>query len=193
MPLILASASPIRRALLDQAGIAHEAIAAGIDEAAIKSLHDDPKAATIALAEAKAVAVSATHPAQWVIGSDSMVTVDGRSFDKPADRDQAAEHLRFFSGKEMILTSAAALARDGAADWAVAEQAILSVRHLSDPFIHKYLDAEWPEVGYCVGVFRLEGMGVQLFNSIDGNYFTVLGLPLLPLLAALRERGVAPE
>ena len=186
MPLILASASPIRRALLDQAGIAHEAIGAGVDEAAIKSRHDDPKRATIALAGAKAVAVSAAHPAEWVIGSDSMVTVGGRSFDKPADRDQAAEHLRFFSGKQMILTSAAALARDGAVDWATAEQAILFVRHLSDAFIEQYLDAEWPEVGYCVGVFRLEGMGVQLFDQIDGNYFTVLGLPLLPLLAALR-------
>lgn len=193
MPLILASASPIRRALLDQAVIAHEAIPAGVDEAAIKSRHDDPKSATIALAGAKAVAVSNTRPGEWVIGSDSMVTVDGRSFDKPDDRGQAAEHLRFFSGRQMILTSAAALAKDGSVDWAVADQAFLSVRRLSDAFIEQYLDQEWPEVGYCVGVFRLEGMGVQLFDSIDGNYFTVLGLPLLPLLAALRERGLAPE
>ena len=191
MPLILASASPIRRALLDQAGIAHEAIPAGIDEAAVKSLHDDPERATVALAGAKAVAVSAARPGDWVVGSDSMVTIGGRSFDKPDNRDQAAEHLRFFSGKEMVLTSAAALAKDGAVDWAMADQAILAVRELSDTFIEQYLDQEWPEVGYCVGVFRLEGMGVQLFDHIDGNYFTVLGLPLLPLLGALRERGLS--
>ena len=191
MPLILASASPIRRALLDQAGIAHEAIPAGIDEAAVKSLHDDPERATVALSGAKAVAVSAARPGDWVVGSDSMVTIGGRSFDKPDNRDQAAEHLRFFSGKEMVLTSAAALAKDGAVDWAMADQAILAVRELSDTFIEQYLDQEWPEVGYCVGVFRLEGMGVQLFDHIDGNYFTVLGLPLLPLLGALRERGLS--
>ncbi len=192
MPLILASASPIRRALLDQAGITHEVAPAAVVEAAIKAEHVEPRAATIALAKAKALAISDAHPGDWVIGSDSMVSVDGRMFDKPADRDQAAEHLRFFSGKEMILTSAAALAKDGAVDWAVADQAILSVRRLSEEFIKQYLDKEWPEVGYCVGVFRLEGLGVQLFESISGDHFTVLGMPLLALLGALRERGLAP-
>ena len=193
MPLILASASPIRRALLDQAGIAHVAIAADIDESMIKTSHTDSDQATVALAAAKAMAISAQHSGEWVIGSDSMVTVDGRSFDKPAHRDAAADHLRLFSGKSMILTSAAVLARDGAIDWAAADRATLAVRPLSEAFIQSYLDAEWPGVGYCVGVFRLEGPGVHLFESIRGDHFTVLGMPLLPLLGALRERGLAPS
>ena len=90
----------------------------------------------------------------------------------------------------MVLTSAVALARDGAVDWLIADRAELEVRALSEAFIADYLDAEWPEVGHCVGVFRLEGRGVQLFDVIRGNHFTVLGMPLLPLLGALRERGI---
>ena len=106
------------------------------------------------------------------------------------DLDEAAEHLRFFSGKVMELTSAVALARGGAADFLHVGRARLHVRDLSPEFIERYLDAEWPEVGYCVGVFRLEGRGVTLFEAIDGDHFTILGMPLLPLLGALRERGV---
>ncbi len=178
--------------MLDQAGIDHIAVAASLDEAAIKAEHGDPVSATIALASAKACAVSGNKPGEWIIGSDSIVTVGGRSFDKPADRDQAAEHLRFFSGKEMTLTSAVALAKDNVVEWAEADKAMLNVRSLSEGFIHDYLDLEWPDVGYCVGVFRLEGRGVQLFGSIQGDHFTVLGMPLLPLIGALRDRGLAP-
>jgi septum formation protein len=138
------------------------------------------------LAEAKAVSV----PGTWVVGSDSVVSAGGRQFDKPFDRAEAANHLRFFSGKEMQLTSAVALAHGGRLDWSHTETARLRVRPLSDAFIAEYLDAEWPEVGYTVGVFRLEGRGVQLFSSIDGDHFTILGMPLLPLLGALRERGL---
>jgi septum formation protein len=129
-------------------------------------------------------------PGEWVIGSDSVVSAGGRLFDKPRDRDEAAEHLRFFSGKEMQLTSAVALASGARLDWSHAETARLQVRPLSDAFIADYLGAEWPEVGYTVGVFRLEGRGVQLFDSIKGDHFTILGMPLLPLLGALRERGL---
>lgn len=193
VPLILASASPIRRAMLDQAGIEYEAMAANLDEAAIKAGNDDPSAATLDLAKAKALQVSAARPGEWVIGSDSIVTVEGRMFDKPSGREEAADHLRFFSGRTMILTSAAALARDGENDWASADRALLEVRQLGEDFISSYLDAEWPAVSYCVGVFRLEGRGVQLFDSIDGNYFTILGLPLMSLLAALRVRGLLPS
>jgi septum formation protein len=125
-----------------------------------------------------------------VIGSDSVVSVGGRLFGKPRDRDEAAEHLRFFSGKTMLLTSAVALARGGKVDWECLDSARLEVRDLSDPFISNYLDAEWPEVGYTVGVFRLEARGVQLFSSIEGDHFTILGLPLMPLLGALRDRGL---
>ena len=193
MPLILASASQIRRTMLDQAGIEHIAVAADLDEGAVKAKHDNPVQGAIELASAKALAVSAEHPGAWVIGSDSMVTVGGRSFDKPASREEAADHLRVFSGKSMTLTSAVALARDRSVDWAEADQATLKVRPLSEAFIQSYLDADWPGVGQCVGVFRLEGPGVQLFDSISGDHFTVLGMPLLPLLNALRMRGLVPS
>jgi septum formation protein len=127
-----------------------------------------------------------------VIGSDSVVNVAGRAFDKPRDRNEAAEHLRFFSGNPMILTSAVALAKGGELDWRQVDTATLQVRALSETFIAAYLDAEWPGVGHTVGVFRLEGRGVQLFSSIDGDHFTILGMPLLALLGALRERGLLP-
>ena len=193
LSLILASTSPIRRAMLDAAGVECVAIAPEIDERAVKATHDG-NATDIAseLAAAKALAVSGRRPGDWVIGSDSVVTVDGRRFDKPADRAEAADHLRIFSGKTMTLTSAVALARGRDVDWRHAGQACLQVRTLSDAFIDSYLDAEWPDVGYCVGVFRLEGRGVQLFESIDGDHFTILGMPLVPLLGALRDRGMLP-
>jgi septum formation protein len=119
-----------------------------------------------------------------------VVSAAGHIFDKPRDREQAAEHLRFFSGKEMLLTSAVALAHDCRLDWRHVETARLQVRELSGRFIEEYLELEWPEVGYTVGVFRLEGRGVQLFDRIDGDHFTILGMPLIPLLGALRERGL---
>ena len=175
--------------MLDAAGVAVTAIAPEIDEGSLKQ-GGDARTTALRLAEAKALAVSQRRPGDWVIGSDSVVTADGRLFDKPRDRQDAADHLRLFAGKTMVLTSAVALARDNRADWSVADEAMLQVRQLSDAFIDAYLDAEWPDVGYCVGVFRMEGRGVQLFDSIDGSHFTILGMPLLPLLAALRERGL---
>ena len=174
--------------MLDAAGIEFEAIAANLDEASVKARLQSADEVASELAAAKAVEVSQRNPASWVIGSDSVVSVDGRLFDKPGNRDQAAAHLQFFSGKPMQLTSAVALARGGKVDWSDVESARLHVRALSDEFIQRYLDAEWPDVGYCVGVFRLEGPGVQLFERIEGDHFTILGMPLIPLLGALRER-----
>jgi septum formation protein len=190
MALILASASAIRRSMLQQAGLEFAVKPANVDEGAEKRNHSDPAELASALADAKALSVSRPGVDPWVIGSDSVVSVDGRQFSKPRDRDQAAEHLRFFSGKEMLLTSAVALARNGHVDWRQSDSARLRVRALSDQFIEQYLEAEWPDVGYCVGVFRMEARGIQLFDSIDGSYFTILGMPLLPLLNALRERGL---
>ena len=187
MALILASTSAIRLAMLEAAGIAVEVVPPGIDEAEFKGA-SRPDSLALLLAEAKARAASEKRPGEWTIGGDSIVSVDGRLFDKPASREEAADHLRFFSGKSIRLVSAAALARDGRVDWSVADEAVLGVRELSDGFIESYLRAEWPEVGYCVGVFRMEGRGVQLFSTIEGSHFTILGLPLLPLLGALRER-----
>jgi septum formation protein len=124
-----------------------------------------------------------------VLGSDSLVSVEDRRFDKPGSIEQAAEHLRFFSGREMELHSAAALVRDGAVLWRHAALARLKVRELSDTFIADYLAHEWPAVAGCVGVFRIEARGVQLFEHIKGDHFTVLGMPLLAVLQGLRDAG----
>jgi septum formation protein len=178
--------------MLKAAGVAHEPIGSNVDEGALKSSQHDPTVMASELAAAKALDVSRLRRSDWVVGSDSVVSVDGRSFDKPDDRDQAAEHLRIFSGKTMQLISAVALARDGMIDWRHVESADLYVRPLSDEFIEAYLDAEWPEVSYCVGVFRIEGRGVQLFERIEGDYFVILGMPLTPLLGALSGRELLP-
>ena len=173
--------------MLEAAGVAYQAMKPHVDEHSAKARLKDATAIASELAAAKACSIVTDY---WVIGSDSVVSAGGRLFDKPRDRGEAADHLRFFSGKPMLLTSAVALARGGELDWSHTGTATLQVRPLSDAFIADYLDAEWPEVGYSVGVFRLEARGVQLFDSIDGDYFTILGMPLLPLLGALRERGL---
>ena len=189
--LVLASNSASRKAMLEAAGIAFEARSADVDERALEAEMEDadPTEIAQALAAAKAAALETKG---LVLGSDSLVEVDGRRFDKPASRENAAEHLRFFSGKVMTLHSAAALARDGRIIWLDSDFARLKVRDLSEEFIEAYLDAEWPAVSYCVGVFRIEGPGVQLFEAIMGDQFTVLGMPLLKVLDALRDEGVLP-
>ncbi len=192
MTLILASKSSSRRAMLDAAGVAYESIPADIDERAVEAGLADASPAEVAeaLAVAKAAAVAADHPQALVLGSDSLVVCGGRRFDKPGSRVEAADHLRFFSGRVMELHSAAALVRDSGCEWSHASLARLHVRDLSDEFIAHYLALEWPAIGHTVGAFRIEGPGVQLFEAIEGDQFTVLGMPLLPLLGALREHGV---
>lgn len=194
MRIILASSSAIRRTLLSQAGVDHEVVPPAIDEAPLETAHagQDFELA-LALAEAKAADVSSRRPEDWVIGGDSVVSVEGRRFGKPGSREEAAEHLRLFSGRPLRLVSAVALARGGQVEWNHISDAVLHVRPLSEPFIQAYLDAEWPEVAYCVGVFRMEGRGVTLFDEVEGDHFTILGMPLLPLLGALRERGLMPS
>lgn len=191
--LILASRSASRTAMLTAAGVTFEARPADLDERAIEAslVGADAVAVARALAEAKALAVSAPGRT-LVLGSDSTVEVAGRRFAKPRDRAEAADHLRAFSGQTMMLASGAALVRDGDLVWTHAETAQLKVRALSEAFIESYLAAEWPAVAGCVGVFRIEAIGVQLFESIEGSHFNVLGLPLLPVLAALREQGELP-
>lgn len=189
--LILASQSASRRAMLDAAGVPFMALPASVDERAIEAdlAGQHPAEIALALARAKAGAVAALHPGRLVLGSDSLVVCAGRRFDKPADKAEAAAHLRAFSGQVMELHSAAALMRDDRLVWSHASLALLKVRVLDEAFIAAYLDHEWPAVAGCVGVFRIEARGVQLFDAIDGDHFTVLGMPLLPVLGALRAEG----
>lgn len=189
--IVLASQSASRRAMLEAAAIPFRAQPAHVDERAIEAglAGAAPAEVALELAKAKALAVSAEAPGELVLGSDSLVECGGRRFDKPGSRAVAAEHLRFFSGKVMKLHSAAALARDGAIVWAEDALASLHVIAMSDAFIENYLDAEWPAVAGCVGVFRIEARGVQLFEAVEGDYFTILGMPLLKVQAALRRLG----
>ncbi|WP_374410124.1 nucleoside triphosphate pyrophosphatase [Novosphingobium colocasiae] len=189
--MILASNSASRRAMLEAAGLSFARQPADVDERALEAALAGAPAATVALelARAKALAVSATQPGELVLGSDSLVVCGGRRFDKPGSREQAAEHLRAFSGKVMHLHSAAALARDGVVLWSAPDLAALHVIAMSPEFIAAYLDAEWPEVAGCVGVFRIEARGVTLFERIEGDYFTILGMPLMKVLGALRDLG----
>jgi nucleoside triphosphate pyrophosphatase len=191
MSLILASNSQIRREMLGAAGVVYEVRSPQFDEEQVKSAGWDGEELARRLAEGKAASIAGS--ADWVIGSDSTVSVDGVRYSKPQDREQAADHLRAFSGRAMLLSSAVALARQGIVDWSHVETARLQVRSLSNEFIEQYLALEWPEVGYCVGVFRMEGRGATLFEEVEGSHFTILGMPLLPLLGALRERGLMPS
>jgi septum formation protein len=190
MSLILASNSQIRRLMLEQAGIDFRIRSPEFDEDSAKvDHHGEGQALALRLAEGKATSIAAGD-SDWVIGSDSSVTVEGIRYSKPRGRAEAADHLRAFSGRTMQLSSAVAMANRGRVDWSHAETARLEVRELSEAFIRSYLDLEWPEVGHCVGVFRMEGRGVTLFDQVEGSYFTILGMPLLPLLGALRTRGL---
>lgn len=171
--------------MLNAAGVEFTSVKPEVDEDIVKLSGRKAAAIALELAIRKAISINGHD---WVIGSDSVVSVADRIFSKPRDRNEAREHLRYFSGRVMHLTSAVALAHIGSVDWSHSETARLAVRELSDDFIETYLDAEWPEVGYTVGVFRMEGRGVQLFSSIQGDHFTILGMPLVPLLCALRGR-----
>ncbi len=189
--LILASTSPARRAMLDAAGISHQAVAAGVDEAAAKMAmgHLDGRALADALAELKAVKVSLRRPGDLVLGCDqTLECADGTLLDKPGDA--LADQLRLLSGTTHFLHSAVVAAENGQPVWRQVERAKLTMRVLSDAFIADYVKVEGAAVAGCVGGYRIEGRGAQLFSRIEGSHFTILGLPLLPLLDWLRLRGV---
>lgn len=190
--IVLASKSASRRTMLGAAGVEFEVRPAAVDERALEAGLDRAGSGEVALALAEAKALSVDGGGKPVLGSDSVVAVAGQRFSKPASRAQAAEHLRLFSGKTMELHSAAAIASAGTIKWRHVSVATLKVRELSDEFIEAYLAAEWPEVSQCVGVFRIEALGVQLFENIEGDMFTVLGMPLLAVLGALRELEELP-
>jgi len=195
MRLILASQSAGRRAMLSAAGVPHDAMAAGVDEEAAKaSLRAEGLSArdlADALAELKALRLSSRNPGALVLGCDSTVALeDGTMLDKPGDRAAAADQLRLLSGRVHTLYSAAVIAEGGKPVWRHVDRAKMMVRPLSEAFIQSYLDAEYENIAGCVGGYRIEGPGVQLFSRIEGSQFTIIGLPLLPLLDYLRVRGV---
>ncbi|MDB5710854.1 MAG: maf [Sphingomonas bacterium] len=195
MRLVLASGSASRRAMLEAAGVPFSATSPGVDEDAAKAgLRANgvaPRDFADALAELKALRVSQREPDALSLGSDSlMVLADGTILDKPTSRGEAADHLRAMSGGRHAIVSAAVIAEQGRLVWRHVDRAMLHVRPLSEAFLEQYLDAEWPTIAGCAGCFRIEGPGAQLFARIDGSQFTVLGMPLLPVLDYLRVRGV---
>jgi septum formation protein len=194
-PLILASRSESRRAVLAAAALATEVLPADVDERAIEAGAADksPDAIARLLADAKALAVSARHPGRLVLGADQTLGLGGRVFAKPADLAAARAQLRALRGRTHTLHSAIALARDGAVVFAHCEPAALTMRNFSDRFLEAYIETAGPAVTASVGGYQVEAAGIQLFERIEGDHFTILGLPLLPLLAYLRGAGYLAE
>lgn len=192
--MILASQSSTRRALLAAADVPFEPMAAGVDEEAAKAslCADEISARNLAdaLAELKALKLSRRFPDAIVLGCDQVASLGDRIFDKAGSSDEVREHLQALRGETHSQTSAAVICEAGKPVWRHIDVAKLAMREFSDGFLDAYLDAEWPAIGGCAGGYRLEGRGAQLFARIDGSHFTILGLPLLPLLDYLRTRGI---
>lgn len=191
--IILATASQSRRQLLGNAGVAFDAMATDVDEDAIKRQAlaeglDVPETA-LALAEAKAAIAQAAHPNSLVIGADQMLALGTDRFDKPASTSAARSQLQIFRGKRHTLHSAVVLSGPNSVIWRHVEPAHIQMRDFSDAFLDAYLAEIGVDALRSVGGYFMEGVGVQLFEKVEGDFFTVLGLPLTPLLAALREAG----
>ena len=194
-PLILASQSPARKTLLANAGIPFETVPADIDERSIQEASGLSSAGKIAglLAREKALSVARQRPGRFVVGADQTLALDDRLFSKPGVRTEAAVQLRALAGRTHELHSAVAVARDGKIMFETTTLARMLMRQLSGDEIRSYLDEAGEAVTLSVGAYQLEGLGVHLFERVEGDHFTVLGLPLLPLLAFLRqERLLAP-
>jgi len=193
-PVVLASASATRRQLLAEAGLCVIVDGAAIDEEEIKAaFRAEGAAASVcaeALAEAKAMRVSSRRPGMLVIGADQILDCDGDWFDKPRDPGAARTQLMALRGRRHGLLTAAAVAKNGALIWHASDRASLTMRRFSDAFLETYLEASGEDILSSVGAYRLEGLGAQLFERVEGDFFTILGLPLLPLLDFLRSHGV---
>jgi septum formation protein len=191
--IILASGSPFRRKLLENAGIAFTIVPPHLDERAIEeplaNSGATPDDVALVLAEAKATVVSEAHPDAFVIGSDQTLSLGDEVFHKPADMEAARRHLLRLSGRTHQLNSAVVLARNGEAVWRHVAVAQMTMRLLDPAFIGRHLADVGAVAMSSVGAYQIEGPGIQLFDRIEGDYFTIVGLPLLPLLAALRDQG----
>ena len=189
-PLILASQSAVRKSLLDHAGLAVETKPAHIDERAVQQTSGLKNPGDIAalLAGEKARHVSALHPSHYIIGADQTLALGERLFSKPANRQAAADQLAALAGQTHVLHSAVSVAREGEVLFSHVSAARMSMRKLTETQIASYLDQAGHAVTTSVGAYQLEGLGVNLFERIEGDHFTILGLPLLPLLAYLRSQ-----
>jgi septum formation protein len=191
--IILASASPFRKAMLTNAGIDVDAVPADIDERAVEAALEGsgaaPEDVALVLAETKAQAVSEQHRGALVLGCDQTLSLGDTVFHKPADKEGARRHLLALSGKTHQLNSAAVLARNGETLWRHVGIASLTMRRLDPAFIGRHLSRVGDKALSSVGAYQVEGEGIQLFEKIEGDYFTIVGLPLLAVLAALRELG----
>jgi len=189
--LVLASASPFRRMLMENAGLAFDALPAEIDERQIEQTLNNatPDEVALALAEAKAIDVGGQRRGAFVLGSDQTMSLGNRVYHKPRSLGEARENLLSLSGQTHRLNSAIVLVRDGTVLWRHVSYADLSVRPLTENFVDRYLGRVGEKVFTSVGAYQLEGEGIQLFRKIEGDYFTILGLPMLPLLEKLRELG----
>lgn len=192
-PLVLASKSEVRRALVEAAGIPVTVDPADVDEREIESRNAglNPKSAALLLAREKALAVAGRRKG-LVLGADQTLALGERRFSKPADTAAAREHLKALAGQTHALHSAAAIAHDGEVVFESVSTARLTMRPLSDAFLDAYLAAAGDRVGRSVGAYQLEGLGVHLFEKVEGDHFTVLGLPLLSVLAYFRKAGMLP-
>ncbi len=190
-PLVLASKSAARRALLEAAGIPVEIVPASIDERAIEARAglDDAETVAALLAREKARVVGAKHPGRLVLGADQTLALGERRFSKASDRAGARDQLAALRGKTHSLHSAVAVVRNGAVVFEHIDAAHLTMRAFSDGFLEAYLDAAGEAAMASVGGYQLEGLGIQLFERVEGDHFTVLGLPLSPLLGWLRHSG----
>jgi septum formation protein len=190
-PLVLASKSDVRGKILAAAGLRFEIRPAQIDERAVEAQAGplDAAAAARLLARKKAESVAAAQSGRLVLGADQTLARGNKRFSKPASRAEAAEQLRELRGRPHELNSALALVRDGEVLFEYVDRARLTMCNFSDAFLNDYLDMAGGAALACVGGYQLEGIGVHLFEQVDGDYFTILGLPLLPLLAFLREKG----
>ncbi len=198
MTLLLASQSSGRAAMLRAAGLTFDTTAAHVDEealtASLLAAGQTPRNIADALAEAKAIKISSRLPGVTVLGADSTLALgDGSMLAKPASPQEAADHLRRLSGTRHRLFSAVVAARDGAPVWRAIGEAKLWMRPLSDAFIAAYVAQNWDSIRWTVGCYEIEGAGVQLFEKVEGDPWTIIGMPMLPLLAWLRTTGVAPS
>ncbi len=195
--IVLASSSPFRRQLMENAGLLFDAVAANIDERAIEAPLERegaaPDTVAIVLAVAKAREVSERYPHALVIGSDQTMSLGSRVYHKPKDMTEARSHLLSLAGRTHRLNSAIALVRGGEVLWEHVSHAELTMREFSPGFVDRHLSRVGEKALKSVGAYQLEGEGIQLFSAIDGDYFTILGLPMLPLLNKLRDLGVIDE